>query len=114
MHQSRRKPWARLNRESLLVSINTYSTGSSSQLEAPDHLSEGERKVFDMIKERLEPIKLEVLGENFYQGLNISSLINHRFKIYLVAAVLCTHWTSYPNTLRGYRSSSNIAWLTRF
>lgn len=35
-----------------------YSTESSVQ--APDYLSEGERKVFTLIKEGLQPTKLEV------------------------------------------------------
>ena len=37
-----------------------YSDTSSSSVEAPAHLSEGERKIFDMIKSQLHPVTLEV------------------------------------------------------
>lgn len=42
------------------TSFRNYSAGVEEQVEAPEYLSEGERKVFDMIKEGLQPSKLEV------------------------------------------------------
>lgn len=43
-------------------SARLYATesGSSQLVEPPDYLSAGERKIFDMIKEGLEPTALEV------------------------------------------------------
>jgi len=37
-----------------------YSETSAEPVEPPEFLSEGERKVFDMIKDGLQPTKLEV------------------------------------------------------
>jgi len=37
-----------------------YSDTSAESVEPPEFLSEGERKVFDMIKDGLQPTKLEV------------------------------------------------------
>jgi hypothetical protein len=40
-----------------------YSSEAIEPLEAPEYLSEGERKIFDMIKDGLKPIKLEVRSD---------------------------------------------------
>ncbi|TKA25068.1 hypothetical protein B0A50_06132 [Salinomyces thailandicus] len=38
----------------------SYATESPAAVEAPDYLDEGERKIFDTIKQELQPVKLEV------------------------------------------------------
>ncbi|TKA61764.1 hypothetical protein B0A55_11461 [Friedmanniomyces simplex] len=38
----------------------TYSTESTSSVEAPDYLDENERRIFDTLKSELQPTKLEV------------------------------------------------------
>lgn len=40
----------------------SYATESPAAVEAPDYLDEGERKIFDTIKQELQPVKLEVCG----------------------------------------------------
>ena len=41
-----------------------YSDSAAEPVEPPEYLSEGERKVFDMIKDGLNPTKLEVSWHN--------------------------------------------------
>ncbi|TKA73342.1 hypothetical protein B0A55_06784 [Friedmanniomyces simplex] len=43
-----------------LCAPKTYSTESTSSVEAPDYLDENERRIFDTLKSELRPTKLEV------------------------------------------------------
>jgi hypothetical protein len=43
-----------------------YSDTSADPVEPPEFLSEGERKVFEMIKDGLQPTKLEVRLQNIW------------------------------------------------
>lgn len=52
-----RKPFARTSQSS---SIRTYAESAQSNVQPPEYLSEGERKVFDIIRDGLQPTKLEV------------------------------------------------------
>lgn len=38
-----------------------YSASAAEPVEPPEFLSEGEKKIFDMLKDGLEPTKLEVM-----------------------------------------------------
>ena len=53
------KPVALRVQRSAIIS-RSYASEAVSPVEAPDYLDEGERKIFDTIKQELQPTKLEV------------------------------------------------------
>lgn len=50
-----------------------YSAEGGSPVEPPDYLSEGERKVFDLIKDRLKPEALEVCEQPLHTSRTMTA-----------------------------------------
>lgn len=71
----------------------SYSEQIADGVEPPEYLQEGERKIFDKIRDELRPTQLEVRHSYTFCGSQEADCINNRCKTYPAGAVLCTLWT---------------------